>query len=418
MFRKPTLQAVLRTSSLLLDLETQNDFGETALLKALDNAYYPPKRATTHWTEISFQQATMLIQHKANCNAQDYMGRNSLHYALKGGRSFNKDTNFPVYCPRRILKELLILLIRGGADIYAQNLDDRTPSHIARDGGHSYERSWREALITCEIRPQDVYEKSEVGWRELPDVTAEDELAQILRLRWPVDYSGMPRPYWSMETLEKFLIEGIKSGADVCKQFQQRKTLSYYARGHGRDRLWSLVLERCGHDPKEVYERSGLEWREPKISDEKYSEYDQDLVDNMDDEVYDVQEKWRQEESNEEESDEEGIDNISEEGEDDNQETGKEGISETEDCPAGDDNSGRDETIDFEVAGQVAYQTANFQLGTDMNPWASYATLQDLAVPTTNFRTSSRTINGGVLMEIEDGADVWNNVEDSGTELG
>ena len=79
----------------------------------------------------------------ADINARDYKGNTCLHLFFRSHLRVARDTDL----------ETLVVLIRSGADIHAENNDGQTPYYAAQKGVHGYGSYsvdlWLAALRIC-----------------------------------------------------------------------------------------------------------------------------------------------------------------------------------------------------------------------------------------------------------------------------
>jgi len=78
------------------------------------------------------------------------------------------------------LKDILLLLMTAGADVYARNNYAETPSDIARSWNHG--REWREALEECGYDPDEVddAEEQNVSWSSGTDFVRTSQQRPLL----------------------------------------------------------------------------------------------------------------------------------------------------------------------------------------------------------------------------------------------
>jgi len=100
----------------------------------------------------------LLLSRGADVYAHDDNGDTCLHIVMQydrhreiSGRVFQNTVN-ATYDGE--LKDILLLLMTAGADVYARNNNGKTPSEIARFWNQ--EREWREALEECGYDPDEV----------------------------------------------------------------------------------------------------------------------------------------------------------------------------------------------------------------------------------------------------------------------
>ncbi|ERF68622.1 hypothetical protein EPUS_07183 [Endocarpon pusillum Z07020] len=109
----------------------------------------------------------LLLARGADVNRRDSLGNNCLHAVL----------NYPDHSWRRKedpegqaeLRDILMLMITAGADVYAVNDDEETVSRVARDSGHC--RIWVEVLEACGFSSYKVTrgDDAEYGWSSALD---------------------------------------------------------------------------------------------------------------------------------------------------------------------------------------------------------------------------------------------------------
>jgi hypothetical protein len=130
-------------------------------------------------------KAILLLNRKADISCRDYNGDTVLHTVLKcsrlhedlsykkaeragGGARWIQSLEDP--------KDLLIVFITAGVDVYAANNDGKTPSMVARE--HGRDEEWIEALELCGYNAKEVlsdpypkdctrkYQKSKLSFEE------------------------------------------------------------------------------------------------------------------------------------------------------------------------------------------------------------------------------------------------------------
>lgn len=102
----------------------------------------------------------LLLSRGADCHVHDLHRNTCLHLVLcydsnePGGRRYRKFQNIVVPGFDGELKDILMLLITAGADVYKRNDHGNSPSDVAWYWGHG--REWCEALRECEYDPEEV----------------------------------------------------------------------------------------------------------------------------------------------------------------------------------------------------------------------------------------------------------------------
>lgn len=122
-------------------------------------------------------KAILLLKRGADISCRGYNGDTVLHTLLKCSRHHEKSSITDLRAFNLSLKEpkeLLIVFITAGANVYATNDEDETPSTIAWDYGRDDE--WTEALTLCGYDPDEVFAQSDP---DLYDCTCERQISKL-----------------------------------------------------------------------------------------------------------------------------------------------------------------------------------------------------------------------------------------------
>jgi hypothetical protein len=114
------------------------------------------------------EKAILLLNRGADILARDDKGDTLLHIVLRCERLYenfskkrgrNSDILWAWRLSRKSPKDLLMVFITAGADVYASNTEGETPSMVAFDYGR--ENEWTEALDSCSYDPEEVWAQSD-----------------------------------------------------------------------------------------------------------------------------------------------------------------------------------------------------------------------------------------------------------------
>ena len=120
---------------------------------------------------------TLLSCHRAH-RGNYTMGHNFYHHGH--GDRYTLARQF--YLSLTEPKQLLIIFLSAGADVYAKNQDGETPSSVATNNGH--EDEWNEALMECGYDQEEIWAHTEqglsdhIGKRQSSRVSFEDVCRQ------------------------------------------------------------------------------------------------------------------------------------------------------------------------------------------------------------------------------------------------
>ncbi|KAK5084924.1 hypothetical protein LTR70_006387 [Exophiala xenobiotica] len=130
----------------------------------------------------------LLLSRGANLHVRDDNGDTCLHVVMlyDPGRIHREELRTRVYQNPvndkydGELKDILLLLMTAGADVYARNIYEETPSDIARSWNH--EREWREALEECGYDPDEVEDAEEqnISWSSGTDFVRTSQQRPLL----------------------------------------------------------------------------------------------------------------------------------------------------------------------------------------------------------------------------------------------
>jgi hypothetical protein len=130
------------------------------------------------------EKAILLLQRKADILCRDYNGDTVLHAVLKCKRLDEDDErrrylkhvgqSWKWCAALQASKDLLMVFITAGANLYATNDEGKTPSMVASDSHR--ENEWIEALTACGFDANEVLAQS---YPELYDCTREHQMSKL-----------------------------------------------------------------------------------------------------------------------------------------------------------------------------------------------------------------------------------------------
>jgi hypothetical protein len=144
------------------------------------------------------EKAILLLERKADILCRDCNGDTVLHTVLKCSRLHEEELEFKSKLKERgelwrwrasllAPKDLLIVFITAGADVYATNDEGETPSMVA--SGFEQEEEWIEALTACGFDVNEVLEQSS------PDLHDCTRVRQTSKLSFE-EYCQQRPEYW------------------------------------------------------------------------------------------------------------------------------------------------------------------------------------------------------------------------------
>lgn len=217
----------------ILDLEQRDPHnGQTVLLTASDTL------ARGENSLDNLYKIHLFLDRKASAAVRNNKRQNCLHLLLR----------IPDF-PSPLLVHLFVRLIQAGADVYAKDQYQDTPTSLAQ--GKRYERSWIKALETCGFSPELVYESAGLRILNLSnDKSSIVELAELIEC--------FAKATWIPKTFYKVLIDAIKMVEDILEQLPDGypyygKRLGEYLDKNDMGLAFRAALRECGYaDPDKV----------------------------------------------------------------------------------------------------------------------------------------------------------------------
>lgn len=228
----------------------------------------------------------LLLSRGANCQARDLDGSTCLHLVLQGKRNPNGDIYFPRFANivtseyNGEIRDILVLLITAGADVYITDHDGLTPSDVAFDFKNL--REWHDALIECGFDPSEVRirKSGREGWSSAID---------------PEKHPQTHRPRRVKLTFAEYLKIRASRRPEVQYYYEEKTRLErlHEVMNSDLDRQSSIVSGCYSEEEalQSLEDASYDEWQENFGSSEEESDDDEDSLDDFIWERNDVQEQ-------------------------------------------------------------------------------------------------------------------------------
>lgn len=153
-------------------IEERNRFGQTFLLAAATFCCYRDGR----------ERVSLVLSRGADVKARDRRGNTCLHLAL--GRITKNELDWERNTHRfdNVIHSLK-LMIRAGADVYAENDNGQTATQVVTPYNcrSPVTRCWEIALAKCGFDVREVFEQSDISWSSYEFSPGESDSEEYVR---------------------------------------------------------------------------------------------------------------------------------------------------------------------------------------------------------------------------------------------